>query len=136
MWKICRTGTYSREFVSWVEVASMVGSSVAVSLMGRNIAPQALHLTAEAQGFDLGRLDAASFALVAGLQLEQILVAILLGLALVRHLLLKRCNSTSAPTAISMSTRASSLAASVIRSAAGLNKAMSMSLSSVADPLA
>lgn len=81
MWKICRTGSYSRDFVSWVEVASLVGSSVAVSLMGRNIAPQALYLTAEVQDFDLATLDPGAFALAAGLQLEQVLVALMLGLA-------------------------------------------------------
>ena len=81
VWQLCRRGVRSKQFVSWVEVASLVGSSVAVALMGRNIAPQALYLTAEIQDFDLADLDASAFALVAGLQLEQVLVAIMLGLA-------------------------------------------------------
>jgi serine/threonine-protein kinase len=81
VWKLCRHGVRSRRFVSWVEVASLVGSSIAVALMGRNIAPQALYLTAEVQDFDLATLDPGAFALVAGLQLEQVLVALMLGLA-------------------------------------------------------
>ena len=47
MWMVCRRGTHSRRFVSAVESASMMGSAVAVALMGRYIAPQALKLNAE-----------------------------------------------------------------------------------------
>ena len=81
MWQLCRRGTRSRRFVSWVEIVSMFGSSVAVSLMGRNIAPRALALTAETQGIDLGTLEPATLAMVAGLELEAVLIALMLGLA-------------------------------------------------------
>jgi hypothetical protein len=81
VWMICRRGEHSRRFVRLVESASMMGSATAVSLMGRHIAPQALELTAEGAGFDLATLEPEAFTLMAGLQLEQILVALMLGLA-------------------------------------------------------
>ncbi len=81
VWMVCRRGTHSRRFVRAVESASMIGSATAVSLMGRYIAPQALALNAEGGGFDLASLEPEALALVAGLQMEQILVALMLGLA-------------------------------------------------------
>ena len=81
VWMICRRGTHSRLFVRAVESTSMMGSATAVSLMGRYIAPQALALNAEGGGFDLATLEPKALALMAGLQLEQILVALMLGLA-------------------------------------------------------
>ncbi len=81
VWMVCRRGTHSRRFVRAVESASMMGSAVAVSLMGRHIAPQALKINAESEGFDLSSLEPKALALMAGLQMEQILVALMLGLA-------------------------------------------------------
>jgi hypothetical protein len=81
VWMVCRRGTYSPHVVRVVESASMMGSATAVALMGRYIAPQALELTAEGVGFDLATLDPEAYALLAGVQLEQILVALMLGLA-------------------------------------------------------
>jgi serine/threonine-protein kinase len=81
VWMICRRGVHSRRFARFIESASMMGSATAVSLMGRHIAPQALELTAEGAGFDLATLEPEAFTLMAGLQLEQILVALMLGLA-------------------------------------------------------
>jgi len=81
VWMICRRGTHSRRFVRVVESASMMGSATAVALMGRHIAPQALALNAEAEGYDLAALEPKALAMMAGLQLEQILVALMLGLA-------------------------------------------------------
>ena len=82
VWMICRRGVHSRRFVRAVESALMMGSAVAVALMGRYIAPQALELNAEGGGFDLAVLEPKALALLAGLQLEQILIALMLGLAL------------------------------------------------------
>jgi serine/threonine-protein kinase len=81
VWMICRRGVHSRRFARAIESASMMGSATAVALMGRHIAPQALDLTAEGAGFDLATLEPEAFTLLAGLQLEQILVALMLGLA-------------------------------------------------------
>ena len=81
VWQICRRGLRSRRFVRWVESASLFGSSVAVALMGRNIAPQGLDLMSEYQGVDLTALSPEALAMVAGLQLEQVLTALMLGLA-------------------------------------------------------
>jgi serine/threonine-protein kinase len=81
VWMVCRRGTYPRRVVRAVESASMMGSATAVSLMGRHLAPQALELTAKGAGFDLATLEPEAFTLLAGLQLEQILVALMLGLA-------------------------------------------------------
>ena len=81
VWQICRRGLRSRRFVRWVENASLFGSSVAVALMGRNIAPQALDLMSDYQGVDLMALEPGTMAMVAGLQLEQVLTALMLGLA-------------------------------------------------------
>jgi serine/threonine-protein kinase len=81
VWMICRRGVHSRRFARLIESASMMGSATAVSLMGRHIAPQALELTARGSGFDLATLEPEAFTLLAGLQLEQILVALMLGLA-------------------------------------------------------
>jgi serine/threonine-protein kinase len=81
IWMVCRRGSYSPGFVRLVESASMMGSATAVALMGRYIAPQALALNAEGAGFDLAALDAEALAVMAGLQYEQILVALMLGLA-------------------------------------------------------
>ncbi len=81
VWMVCRRGVHSPRFARAIESASMIGSAMAVSLMGRYIAPQALALNAEAEGFDLALLDGKAHALMAGLQLEQILVALMLGLA-------------------------------------------------------
>jgi serine/threonine-protein kinase len=81
VWMVCRRGEHSRRFSRLVESASMMGSATAVSLMGRHIAPQALELTAEGAGFDLATLEPEAFTLMAGLQMEQILVALMLGLA-------------------------------------------------------
>jgi serine/threonine-protein kinase len=81
VWVICRRGVHSRRFVRLIESASMMGSATAVSLMGRHLAPQALELTARGAGFDLATLEPEAFTLLAGLQLEQILVALMLGLA-------------------------------------------------------
>jgi serine/threonine-protein kinase len=81
IWMVCRRGTHSRRFVRLVESASMMGSATAVALMGRHIAPQALALNAEAEGYDLAALEPKAHAMMAGLQLEQILVALMLGLA-------------------------------------------------------
>jgi len=78
---ICRRGTHSRLFVRVVESASMMGSAAAVALMGRHIAPQAFKLNAEIEGYDLAALEPKALALMAGLQLEQVLVALMLGLA-------------------------------------------------------
>jgi len=81
VWMVCRRGSHSRRFVRGVESASMMGSATAVSLMGRHIAPQALELTAEGGGFHLDAIAPENFALLAGLQLEQILVSLMFGLA-------------------------------------------------------
>jgi serine/threonine-protein kinase len=81
VWMICRRGVHSRRFARFIESASMMGSATAVSLMGRHIAPQALELTARGLGFDLATLEPEAFTLLAGLQYEQILVALMLGLA-------------------------------------------------------
>jgi len=81
VWMVCRRGTHSRRFVRVVESASMMGSATAVALMGRHIAPQVLALNAEAEGYDLAALEPKALAMMAGLQLEQILVALMLGLA-------------------------------------------------------
>jgi serine/threonine-protein kinase len=81
VWLICRRGTHSLHIVRAVESASMMGSATAVALMGRYIAPQALKVNAESTGFDLAKLEPGARALVIGLQLEQILVALMLGLA-------------------------------------------------------
>jgi hypothetical protein len=81
VWMVCRRGTFPRRVVRAVESVSMMGSAIAVSLMGRHIAPQALELTAKGAGFDLATLEPEAFTLLAGLQLEQILVALMLGLA-------------------------------------------------------
>ncbi len=81
VWLICRRGAHSHRFGRVVESASMMGSTVAVCLMGRYIAPQALDLTAEAIGIDLSSIEPDVFGLLAGVQLEQILVALMLGLA-------------------------------------------------------
>jgi serine/threonine-protein kinase len=81
MWMVCRRGTHPRRFVSAVESASMMGSAVAVALMGRYLAPQALNINAEMEGIDLELLEPRALAVMAGLQLEQILVALMLGLA-------------------------------------------------------
>jgi serine/threonine-protein kinase len=81
VWMVCRRGSYSRRFVRAVESALMLGSTMAVALMGRYIAPQALALNAEGGDFDLATLDANALALMAGLQYEQILIALMLGLA-------------------------------------------------------
>jgi hypothetical protein len=53
VWIVCRRGSYPRRFVRAVESALMMGSATAVALMGRYIAPQALALNAEGEGFDL-----------------------------------------------------------------------------------
>jgi hypothetical protein len=76
VWMVCRRGSYSRRFVRAVESALMLGSTMAVALMGRYIAPQALALNAEGGDFDLATLDANALALMAGLQYEQILSAV------------------------------------------------------------
>jgi hypothetical protein len=81
VWMVCRRGTHSRRFVRTVESASMMGSAVAVALMGRYMAPQALRLNAAAENFDLAALEPKALAMMAGLQMEQILVALMLGLA-------------------------------------------------------
>jgi serine/threonine-protein kinase len=81
VWMVCRRGGLTLRAVKAVESAGMMGSAVAVSLMGRYITPQAFELTAEAQEFDLTSLDPAAYALVAGIQFEQILIALMLGLA-------------------------------------------------------
>jgi serine/threonine-protein kinase len=81
VWMICRRGVHSRRFARFIESASMMGSAIAVSLMGRHLAPQALELTARGAGFDLATLEPEAFTLLVGLQLEQILVALMLGLA-------------------------------------------------------
>jgi len=81
VWQVCRRDVHSYRFVRWVESASLFGSSVAVALMGRNIAPQGLDLMSEYQGVDLGALAPEALAMVAGLQLEQVLTALMLGLA-------------------------------------------------------
>jgi len=81
VWMVCRRGTHSRRFVRAVESASMMGSAVAIALMGRYMAPQALRFSAEGEGYDLAALEPKANALMAGLQLEQILVALMLGLA-------------------------------------------------------
>jgi hypothetical protein len=81
VWMVCRRGVHSPRFARAIESASMMGSAMAVSLMGRYIAPQALELNAEAEGFDLALLGGKAHALMAGLQFEQVLVALMLGLA-------------------------------------------------------
>ncbi len=81
VWLVCRGGLRSRHFVMWVESASLFGSSVAVALMGRNIAPQAFALMAEFQGVDPATVEPDALALLAGLQLEQVLTALMLGLS-------------------------------------------------------
>jgi len=81
MWMVCRRGTHPRRFVSAVESASMMGSAVAVALMGRCLAPRALKLNAEIEGVDLAALEPKALAVMSGLQLEQLLVALMLGLA-------------------------------------------------------
>jgi len=81
VWMICRRGTHSRRFVRLVESASMMGSATAIALMGRYMVPQALRFNAEAVGYDLVALEPKANALMIGLQMEQILVALMLGLA-------------------------------------------------------
>jgi len=81
VWFVCRSGLRSRRFIRWVETASLVGSSVAVALMGRNIAPAAFDLMCEFQGVDPSALPPDTLALMAGLQLEQVLTALMLGLS-------------------------------------------------------
>ena len=81
VWMICRRGTHSRRFVRAVESASMMGSATAIALMGRYMAPQALRLNAEAVDYNLAALEPKASALMIGLQMEQILVALMLGLA-------------------------------------------------------
>jgi serine/threonine-protein kinase len=81
VWMICRRGALPHRVVRLVESASMMGSAIAVALMGRHIAPQALELTARGAGIDLAVVEPEAFTLLAGLQLEQILVALMLGLA-------------------------------------------------------
>jgi len=81
VWMVCRRGTHSRRFVRLVESTSMMGSAVAVALMGRYMVSQALRLNAEAVGYDLAALAPKANALMIGLQMEQILVALMLGLA-------------------------------------------------------
>ena len=81
MWMICRRGTHSRRFVSAVESVSMMGSAVAVSLMGRYITPQALSINAELDGLDLEALEPEALAVMSGQQLEQFLVVLMFGLA-------------------------------------------------------
>ncbi len=81
VWLVCRRGTRSVHFVRAVESVSMMGSAVAVALMGRYLAPQVLELNAEAGNVDLTAFEPGEFSLLAGLQLEQILVALMLGLA-------------------------------------------------------
>ncbi len=81
VWFLCRRGLRSRRFVMWVESASLFGSSVAVALMGRNIAPQAFEMMTEFQGVDPTTLEPGALALLAGLQLEQVLTALMLGLS-------------------------------------------------------
>ena len=56
MWRVCRRGTLSRRFVTWVETVSMLGSSALVALTGHYIAAQALELTAESEGIELSAL--------------------------------------------------------------------------------
>jgi serine/threonine-protein kinase len=81
VWFVCRRGLRSRRFIRWVESVSLIGSSVAVALMGRNIAPQAFELMCEFQGVDPSALAPDALALLAGLQLEQVLTALMLGLS-------------------------------------------------------
>ncbi|MEJ2581905.1 MAG: serine/threonine-protein kinase [Acidobacteriota bacterium] len=81
VWMICRRGELPHRAVRLVESASMMGSATAVALMGRYIAPQALELTARGAGIDLSAIEPEAFTLLAGLQFEQILVALMLGLA-------------------------------------------------------
>ncbi len=59
----------------------MMGSATAIALMGRYMVPQALRFNAEAVGYDLAALEPKANAMMIGLQLEQILVALMLGLA-------------------------------------------------------
>jgi serine/threonine-protein kinase len=59
----------------------MMGSTVAVSLMGRYISPQALELTAESLEIDQTSIPPDAYSLVVGIQLEQVLIALMLGLA-------------------------------------------------------
>ena len=79
VWMICSRGVLPIQAVRFVESASMMGSTIAISLMGRHLAPQALSINAEVSGADLERLDPTADALLAGLQFEQILVSIMLG---------------------------------------------------------
>jgi serine/threonine-protein kinase len=81
VWMICSRGVLPIQAVRFVEIASMMGSTIAISLMGRHLAPQALAINAEVSGTDLERLDPPAVTLLVGLQYEQILVAIMLGLA-------------------------------------------------------
>ena len=81
VWMVCRRGTHSRRFVRLVESASMMGSATAIALMGRYMVPQALRINAEVVDYDLAALAPKANAMMIGLQMEQILVALMLGLA-------------------------------------------------------
>jgi hypothetical protein len=81
MWRVCRRGTRSRRFVTWVETGSMLGSSAVVALTGHYIAAQALDLTAESEGIELSTLAPEAFTLVADLTLDNVLISLMLGLA-------------------------------------------------------
>ncbi len=81
VWVICSRSVLPIRAVRFVESTSMMGSATAISLMGRHLAPQALAINAEMGGADLSRLEPGAATLLAGLQLEQILVSIMLGLA-------------------------------------------------------
>jgi serine/threonine-protein kinase len=59
----------------------MLGSATAIALMGRYMVPQALRINAEAVDYDLAALATKANAMMIGLQMEQILVALMLGLA-------------------------------------------------------
>jgi serine/threonine-protein kinase len=81
VWFFCSREALPVRTIRAVETASMMGSAVAVALMGRYYAAQALELTAEGVAFDLSTLEPEAFALVAGVQMAQILAALMLGLA-------------------------------------------------------
>ena len=59
----------------------MLGSSAVVALTGHYIAAQALDLTAESEGIELSTLAPEALTLVADLQLDNVLISLMLGLA-------------------------------------------------------
>jgi len=81
MWLLCRRGTRSPRFVLGVEIGAMLGSSVAISFMGRYLAPEALGFMTQKEGVDLTALEPNVVGAMSGQQLVQVLISLMLGLA-------------------------------------------------------